>query len=33
MGCFGHTRLRELCLGGPSRAVLADTRIPVLLTH
>jgi nucleotide-binding universal stress UspA family protein len=33
MGCFGHTKLRELCLGGPSRAVLADARIPVLLAH
>jgi len=33
MGCFGHTRLRELCLGGASRAVLADARIPVLLAH
>jgi nucleotide-binding universal stress UspA family protein len=33
MGCFGHTRLRELCLGGASRTVLADAGIPVLLAH
>jgi len=33
MGCYGHSKLRELCLGGASRAVLADARIPVLLAH
>jgi nucleotide-binding universal stress UspA family protein len=33
MGCFGHSQLRELCLGGASRAVLADACIPVLLAH
>ena len=33
MGCFGHSKLRELWLGGASRAVLADARIPVLLAH
>lgn len=33
MGCYGHGRLRELCLGGASRTVLADARIPVLLAH
>jgi len=33
MGCFGHTRFRELCLGGASRTVLADADIPVLLAH
>lgn len=33
MGCFGHTRFRELCLGGASRTVLADAAIPVLLAH
>jgi nucleotide-binding universal stress UspA family protein len=33
MGCFGHSKLRELCLGGVSRAVLADARIPLLLAH
>jgi nucleotide-binding universal stress UspA family protein len=33
MGCYGHSRLRELCLGGASRTVLAETRIPALLAH
>lgn len=33
MGCFGHSKLRELCLGGVSRGVLADAGIPVLLAH
>lgn len=33
MGCYGHGKLRELCLGGASRTVLADARIPVLLAH
>lgn len=33
MGCFGHTRFHELCLGGASRTVLADASIPVLLAH
>jgi nucleotide-binding universal stress UspA family protein len=33
MGCYGHSRLRELCLGGASRTVLAEARIPTLLAH
>ncbi len=33
MGCYGHSRLRELCLGGASRTVLTETRIPTLLAH
>jgi nucleotide-binding universal stress UspA family protein len=33
MGCFGHSRFRELCLGGASRTVLADAGIPVLFAH
>jgi len=33
MGCYGHGKLRELCLGGASRTVLAEARIPVLLAH
>jgi nucleotide-binding universal stress UspA family protein len=33
MGCYGHSRLRELCLGGASRTVLAEADIPVLLAH
>jgi nucleotide-binding universal stress UspA family protein len=31
MGCYGHGRLRELCLGGASRTVLAEATLPVLL--
>jgi nucleotide-binding universal stress UspA family protein/hemerythrin len=33
MGCYGHSRLRELCLGGASRTVLTEARIPALLVH
>jgi len=33
MGCYGHGRLRELCLGGASRTVLAEATLPVLLAH
>jgi nucleotide-binding universal stress UspA family protein len=33
MGCFGHSRFRELCLGGASRTVLAEADIPVLFAH
>lgn len=33
MGCYGHGRFRELCIGGASRTVLADAAIPVLLAH
>lgn len=33
MGCYGHSRLRELVFGGASRHVLAHMQIPVLLSH
>jgi nucleotide-binding universal stress UspA family protein len=33
MGCYGHSKFRELCLGGASRTVLDEARIPVLLAH
>jgi nucleotide-binding universal stress UspA family protein len=33
MGCYGHTRLRELVLGGASRHVLAHMEIPLLMSH
>lgn len=33
MGCYGHTRWRELCLGGASRTVLAESRIALLMAH
>jgi nucleotide-binding universal stress UspA family protein len=33
MGCYGHTRLRELIFGGASRHVLAHMAVPVLMAH
>lgn len=33
MGCYGHSRFRELCMGGASRTVLAESGIPVLMAH
>lgn len=33
MGCYGHSRLRELLLGGVSRTVLEDMTLPVLMAH
>ena len=33
MGCYGHSRLRELIFGGASRHVLQHMRIPVLMSH
>lgn len=33
MGCYGHTRFREVLLGGASRVVLERTTVPVLLAH
>ena len=33
MGCFGHSRARELVLGGASRAVLQSMTLPVLMAH
>ena len=33
MGCYGHSRLREFILGGASRDILAQTDVPVLLSH
>jgi nucleotide-binding universal stress UspA family protein len=33
MGCYGHSRFRELFLGGVTRTVLHRTRIPVLLAR
>jgi nucleotide-binding universal stress UspA family protein len=33
MGCYGHSRLRELCLGGASRTILAEARIAALMVH
>lgn len=33
MGCYGHTRLRELVLGGATRHVLRHMSVPVLMAH
>jgi len=33
MGCYGHTRLRELLLGGVTRTVLSEMTVPVLMQH
>lgn len=33
MGGYGHSRLRELILGGATRGVLAKASLPVLMAH
>jgi nucleotide-binding universal stress UspA family protein len=33
MGCYGHSRARELMLGGASRTVLQSMTLPVLMAH
>jgi nucleotide-binding universal stress UspA family protein len=33
MGAYGHSRLRELVLGGVTRHILASMTIPVLMSH
>lgn len=33
MGCYGHSRTRELVLGGASRTVLRTMTLPTLLAH
>ncbi len=33
MGGFGHSRLRDLVLGGATKGVLSDLRMPVLMSH
>jgi nucleotide-binding universal stress UspA family protein len=33
MGCYGHSRTRELVLGGATRTVLRAMTLPVLMTH
>jgi nucleotide-binding universal stress UspA family protein len=33
MGCYGHTRLREILLGGATRTILQSMTIPVLMAH
>ncbi len=33
MGAYGHSRLRERILGGVTRDMLTDPKLPLLLTH
>ncbi|MGE0628572.1 MAG: universal stress protein [Hyphomicrobiaceae bacterium] len=33
MGCYGHSRLREMLLGGATREILGSMTIPVLMSH
>lgn len=33
MGCYGHSRFRELVLGGVSREILGQMTVPVLMSH
>jgi nucleotide-binding universal stress UspA family protein len=33
MGAYGHSRLREIVMGGVTRHILYNTAIPVLMSH
>jgi nucleotide-binding universal stress UspA family protein len=33
MGVYGHSRMRELVMGGASRTLLATMTVPVLMSH
>jgi nucleotide-binding universal stress UspA family protein len=33
MGAYGHSRVRELPLGGATRSVLRSVTVPVLMSH
>ncbi|WP_447952799.1 universal stress protein [Sphingopyxis chilensis] len=33
MGAFGHSRAREFVLGGVTRSILENTKLPVLMSH
>ncbi len=33
MGAYGHSRLRELVLGGVTRKVFQQMTVPVLMSH
>jgi nucleotide-binding universal stress UspA family protein len=33
MGCYGHSRVRELVLGGATREVLQTSTLPVFMVH
>jgi nucleotide-binding universal stress UspA family protein len=33
MGAYGHSRLREIVLGGTTRTILQSMTVPVLMAH
>jgi nucleotide-binding universal stress UspA family protein len=33
MGCYGHSRLKEVLLGGATRTILRSMTLPVLMAH
>lgn len=33
MGCYGHSRTREMVLGGASRTIIDSMTVPVLMAH
>ncbi|MBC7415551.1 MAG: universal stress protein [Herminiimonas sp.] len=33
MGCYGHSRFREMLLGGVTRSILTAMTLPVLMSH
>lgn len=33
MGAYGHSRVREALIGGPTRHMLQDARLPILMAH
>jgi nucleotide-binding universal stress UspA family protein len=33
MGAYGHSRLRELVMGGTSRSIFQEMTVPVLMSH
>jgi nucleotide-binding universal stress UspA family protein len=33
LGAYGHSRLREMILGGVTRDILRNVNIPVLMAH
>jgi nucleotide-binding universal stress UspA family protein len=33
MGAYGHSRIREFVLGGATRSVLKNLRLPILMSH
>jgi len=33
MGAYGHSRVREIVLGGATRTILRSMTVPVLMSH